>query len=271
MMPSQAISSAAAAACACSSALRPPSMSRSDDDYTLVHHLAQPSLGALHSLSAIPAGLVKVMNGRIQKRKVPGGLISDGQICSKTFNELAARPVPRNGLSLEQGITLEMTYEGSLFTSSVTVPVGAAAAVVLSSFTGATALTSVFDQYRFDQIEVWLEPVAAQGTTVFGNLITAVDLDDVTVPASAAIADRQGAIQGYGGAGRYHKWKPHMAVAVYSGAFTSFANETAGWIDSASPNVQHYGFKTYALTTPVAITYNITVRAVLSFRAPNNS
>jgi len=234
-------------------------------------------LDAKRSLLAVPSGMVKSMNagrsgsrGKALKKK-SGGRARDGAIFSKFFNELAARPVPRNGLSMEQGITLEMEFYdlGFLATSTITNAT-ASSQFSLSNFLGSTALTSVFDQYKFEQVEVWLEPTAAQGSTVFANLITAVDLDDASVP-TAAISDRQGALQGYGGAGRYHKWVPHMAVAVYSGTFTSFANERAGWIDSASPNVQHYGFKSFAVSTPVIVKYDLTVRAVISFRAPNNS
>jgi len=59
-----------------------------------------------------------------------------------------------------------------------------------------------------------------------------------------------------------------MAVAAYSGAFTSYSNLVGGWIDSASPAVQHYGIK---LATPIAtgsIAYTMTARAVVSFRSP---
>lgn len=59
-----------------------------------------------------------------------------------------------------------------------------------------------------------------------------------------------------------------MAVAVYSGAFTSFANAPSSWIDSGSPNVQHYGLKAAVTATAAVQTYNLQVRARVSFRQP---
>lgn len=43
---------------------------------------------------------------------------------------------------------------------------------------------------------------------------------------------------------------PHIAMAAYSGAFTSYANRQKQWIDVASADVIHYGYK-YAVTPPV--------------------
>lgn len=59
-----------------------------------------------------------------------------------------------------------------------------------------------------------------------------------------------------------------MAVAVYSGAFTSFSNAPAGWIDAASPGVQMYGIKTAMTTSTAIIGYTINIKAIVSFRSP---
>lgn len=37
--------------------------------------------------------------------------------------------------------------------------------------------------------------------------------------------------------------RPRIAVAEFSGTFASYGNFKSGWIDSNSPNVQHYGLK----------------------------
>jgi hypothetical protein len=137
----------------------------------------------------------------------------------------------------------------------------------LSSFPNVTEYTNAFDQYRIDQLEVWLELVGNQDAAL-GTLVTAVDLDDANVPTGPTqIQDKQGALVGSGAAMRYHRWVPHVAVAEYSGAFTSYGNVPATWIDTASPGVLHWGFKTAAAAYTVA-SYNLTVRAVISFCAP---
>jgi hypothetical protein len=200
-----------------------------------------------------------------------GKLVKDAQIVSKLFNDVASRPYPVNRMNLDQMIAVELSFTSNPFIStSVTVPIYGAAFFTLSNFSAATQLTAVFDQYRFKQIEVWLEPAAAQGTTVFAPIATAIDLDDANTPTSFGIvSDKPGAIVSQGGAGHYHKWYPHIAVATYSGTFTSYSNEPALWLDCASPAVQHFGFKFAAMTTSTAvIPYVLTVRAILQFRAP---
>jgi len=187
------------------------------------------------------------------------------------FNPIAGRPYPTNHISLEQSIRCEDTAVFTNFTTSVAVGTYAGYYFALASFGAVTAYTAFFDQYRIEQCELWFEPqdVAASGQ-LFANLATCVDLDDANTPATyATVADHQGAMVGGGGAGRYHKWVPHMAVATYSGTFTSYANEPAGWIDCSSPNVQHFGLKVASFPTPAAAqVYTVNVRAVFSFRAP---
>jgi hypothetical protein len=156
-----------------------------------------------------------------------------------------------------------------LLTTSVTVNTYVGLPFTVGDFVGSSSLLAAFDQYKIVQIEAWIEPTAAQGSTVFQPLACAIDLDDANTPTTfSSVSDRIGALVGLGGTGRYLKWRPHVATAVYSGAFTSFANEPSCWIDSASPNVQHYGFKAAALPTVVAVTYEMTYRAVVMFRAP---
>lgn len=222
--------------------------------------LLPPSLEQLHALTATkPSGRFAGKKGRSAK---------NGKIIAKFFNTVGARPSPPVG-SLEQSIRVTLEYTAFMFSTSTTVPTFASSVYTLNNFSSVSAYTNLFDQYRFDTIEVWMEPRAAQGATVFDTLYSVVDLDDGNTPAAVSdVSSKQGALIGEGGAGRYHKWQPHMAVATYSGAFTSYANEPASWIDCASPNVQHFGFKVAASPTPVGILYSQCVRAVVTFRAP---
>jgi len=231
-----------------------------------------PTKSQLQSLTAVPAGLVRA--GALKKRrKMPGKLVKDAQIVSITFDGLGKRPMPRNGLSLEQQITLEMdSYSMSYITASATPGVSTYGGVnfTLGAFVGATALTAVFDQYRIEQVELWLECAVPNSTLSFPEVMSAVDLDDSNTPSTVGqVLDKPGAIATSGPAGHYHKFRPHMAVAAYSGAFTSYTNIPATWIDCNSPNVQHYGLK-LALTSnaATALSYNISFRCVISFRSP---
>jgi len=239
--------------------------------------IEHPNSSPKETLSHLPIGMALLSSasgslghyGKRSKKTKLKPLVKEGQDRSQFFNTLAGRPYPHM-VRLEQQITVVDTYNiGAFITTSITVPVGIGLAFLLNQFAGYTSYTALFDQYRFDQIEVWLEPTAGQSTTLFGPLVTAVDLDDSNNPASlAALQDKQGALVGDGGAGRYHCFRPHVAVAEYSGAFSSFGNIPATWVDASSPAVQHYGFKAVTGPTPASIVYNLSVRAVISFRAP---
>lgn len=158
-----------------------------------------------------------------------------------------------------------------MLTSSVTVPVYSSEVFQLNKFSGYSQYTGLFDQYRFNEIEVWIEPTTSPSTASadVGTCVTAIDLDDTNVPTSvASVEDKQTALSTGGFSGHYHRWKPHMALAAYSGAFTSYDNAPANWIDSASPAVQHYGIKIAVTNTGSVVPYRISVRASVSFRQP---
>jgi len=63
-----------------------------------------------------------------------------------------------------------------------------------------------------------------------------------------------------------HTFVPSVAAAAYSGAFTSYMNVVAPWIESSSSSVQHYGVK-YALTiSPATFAYDVTARVHFQFK-----
>jgi len=232
---------------------------------------------AKKSLTALPAGLAMMSLSRSSaskgKNKKKGHakltrLASEGQPIGVFFNPVAGRPYP-NFTKLEQSITVvDIVNTQAFITTSASVPQYGTLALTLSSFPNVTEYTNVFDQYKIDQIEVWMEPSGSQ-EAVYEELVTCVDLDDANTPTSvASIQDKQGALVGNGVSGRYHRWKPHVAVAEFAGTFTGYGNMPSTWIDTASPAVQHYGFKAAAAPGGTVVTYNLTVRAVISFRAP---
>lgn len=195
--------------------------------------------------------------------------LPDGKVVAKMFNPVATRPYPAL-VSLEQGLTVTLNQTVGLVISSTTLPVYASSAFNLSQFGSASQYTSLFDQYRFEEIEVWIEPLNDSTAVSSTAFVSAIDLDDATTPASfQEVADRQGSLSGTTLSGHYHRWKPHMAVALYSGVFTSFGNEVADWIDVGSPSVQHYGLKVATFGPDgIARTLQMTYRARISFRGP---
>lgn len=220
------------------------------------------------ALIAVPsAALVGTANkmGKRGKKKM-----RSDKLMNVAYNTVASRPIARRILRQPQ-ITVELNIQGTAFTTSNIASVYAGFPIALNVFSNYTEYTQLFDQYKFEELEFWLEPFETQSNAVAlsGTLSSCIDLDDGNTPTTiAGVQDHQGCVVTNGFAGHYHKWKPHMAVAVYSGAFTSFANTPANWIDAASPAVQHYGIKTAITATTAAVPYSYTVKALVSFRSP---
>lgn len=112
-------------------------------------------------------------------------------------------------------------------------------------------LTTVFDQYRIDEVQLIFRPmflaVNMSGSTTFyvPQLYVVVDYDDANTSGYTAAT-----YQAYSNCNvsMYETvsvdFVPHIAVSAYSGSsFNQYQNLTPKWIDTSSPNVQHYGVK----------------------------
>jgi len=155
--------------------------------------------------------------------------------------------------------------------SSTTLSTFTARNFVVSNLGDVTSLAAVFDQYKIERVEVWYTPrhpnASVGPLTNMGLFHTVVDFDDSNVLTTVQQAlDYQNGCFSSGADGHYRTWVPHVAVATYSGAFTSFANEEAPWIDAASQNVQHYGVKTAWTVTDTIYTMDLFVRLHTAWR-----
>jgi hypothetical protein len=165
---------------------------------------------------------------------------------------------------------LQMVNIGSI-TSSASLAVFNGVVFSLSQVDQVSSLIAVFDQYRITEIEVWYMPrtssTSVTGTGNAGLLASVLDYDDGTALTSFASAlDYTNALVSSGVDGHYRRFKPHCAVAAYSGAFTSYANVESPWLDAVSTTVQHYGVKTAWTVTDTAYTQDILARFHVEFR-----
>lgn len=167
--------------------------------------------------------------------------------------------------------TVETLPSFALLTTSTTVPTFAALYFQLSSLPKVAQFSSVFDQYRIDLIEISIEPQISEIITTandVGEYVTAVDIDDANTPSAYLdVCNYANLVQTRGTQGHYHRFKPSVAVAVYSGAFTSFAATTSMWLDCGSPNIQHYGLKAASTAGGVSQVYTANVKMHVSWRA----
>jgi len=223
-------------------------------------------------LTYVPAGMHENTNRVVKpSRKVRKSLkanwAKDGQAISRSFDPVGKIPRVIH-TSLEQQITLQFSTSFSSLTTSTTVPTFFGIVFTLNTLDGYTEFTSAFDQYRIKEVEFAMAPNGTLDGITGGSMRSCVDLDDANTPTSFAQIDaHQGSLLTPMFTGHYHRFVPHFAVAAYSGVFTSFSN-AVGWVDCASPGVQHYGVKVGLSPTSSAVSYLVDVRCTVSFRAP---
>jgi len=192
-------------------------------------------------------------------------LPSDGKTWSILSGPKPASRLPQRVNNVPYRIV--QTYDaGSLLTTSTTTPTFASANFQLNNVDQVTSFQNLFDQYRIDFIELWITPQFASNDTL-SEYSSVIDFDDSGLLTSYAQAsDFSNVVESSLSQGHYRRFKPHVAEAAYSGAFSSFANAVSPWLDCASPSVQHYGLKTAFKATAVASSVNMVVRYHISFR-----
>lgn len=156
---------------------------------------------------------------------------------------------------------------------SSTVPVASYYVFQLSSLANNASFTGLFDQYKVDAIQFRVRPRSSMATINAGvyapPLYLVIDYDNTTALPNVATALQYtscAVVESYQSASR--TFKPHVAVAAYSGAFTAYKNELADWIDCASNTVLHYGVKYYLPVCPATALpeWDVDVDVYLSFR-----
>lgn len=166
--------------------------------------------------------------------------------------------------------TVETLTTTNLITSGV-APVYAGIAFTISAVQDFASFSDVFDQYRINLIEILIQPQVTEVTSVAGDVgsyISVTDVDDANAPTSAAnLGSYPGVVETNGTVSHYHRFVPSVAVAVYSGTFTSFAATTSMWLDCGSSGIQHYGLKVATLPSTAVQTYAYGVRLHCMWRA----
>jgi hypothetical protein len=196
---------------------------------------------------------------------------------SMPFDNTGTMPRMKIYINPNDAISIEATYvAGSFINTSTTIPTFNAVSWTLSGTwrSDYASLASVFDQYKLDSLEVWITPAVTENLTTanntFANLYSVIDYDESAAPSTLTeLTDYQNCISSPIYQGHFHHFQPHIAVAYYGGAFTSFGNTCNQWVDCSSPGVQHYGVKVGATSTPnAAVNISLTMRAIVSFRNP---
>lgn len=192
-------------------------------------------------------------------------------IDGSTWNTTADAPPYVRGLPPNNHIfTVQQLIEvGTVLTTSTSVPTFGVYYFTLSTLPQQATVTALFDQYRVDRIESWITPISQLGNDGTNSRWSSViDLDDETALTTYNSAlEYETCVTTQICDAHYRSWVPGVAIASYSGAFTSYANVRAPWIDCGSTSVRHYGIKLAAEVASTA-SHGITmlVRAHVSFR-----
>jgi len=182
---------------------------------------------------------------------------------------LVLKPANRNIYTTDQ------LYNVGVITSSGTggLEVDNGFSFTFGALDGYASLAAVFDQYRIIQISVTFAPTlnmvtSSSGGVQVGNFYTVIDFDNAATANVAALRQYENCMTTPAYAPQTRTFTPHVALAAYGGAFTSYANEGPKWIDSASTAVQHYGVKTALTSCAVTSTiiYEVTARLVIQLR-----
>jgi hypothetical protein len=192
------------------------------------------------------------------------------QLQSKTWNVLAER-APRSVLPRELDVRPYVFVQdvdfGNAFVTNATGFATYAQMYTLSQVPQQATFTALYDQYRISLIEVWLTPEVQGVQSNSALLLSVIDYDDANTPTNEAYLENyQNMIMTNIQEGHYRVFVPHVAIASYSGTFTSFANMEAPWIDSASNTVAHYGIKAGTTMTNAVIAIGSRVRFTIEFR-----
>lgn len=180
-------------------------------------------------------------------------------------------PYPNQSISKAITRTFVRTVEKTQFTSSLGGATNYALIFKLSDLPNYTEFTALFDQYKFDRVEVDFIPVVTttnSALTVDSMIWTAVDFDDANATTALQIAEYENC-HVYPPTQRFSvDITPRVALAAYAGAFTSYANVGSIWLDVGSPSIEHYGFKVGCNTAGGATqTWKIVCRYMLSFKS----
>jgi len=179
--------------------------------------------------------------------------------------------IQRMRLGANRTFTTAFTYGGNNITGNSTTPTNGALSFQLSNATDYQSWLACFDSYRILQVHLEFVPasIGVTGTTTTNGVIyTCLDYGDATVLDATGILQYDTCQIVNSPQFFERRLVPRVAKALYGGVtFTSYGQDTRPWIDSNSPNVQHYGLKYSQTVTSSAVTsYTVQTTLFVQFR-----
>jgi len=128
----------------------------------------------------------------------------------------------------------------------------------LSAVTNYARYTALFDEFKIDQVEVYITPsVDVSGTSERGVLISAVDINDAYAPSIANLEAQNNSLETNGTIGHYHRFVPSIQNDYAA---------TTPWMNVANATAHWYGLKSSMAVSTSPIYYHYFVRLHVTFR-----
>jgi len=239
---------------------------RSVRPFLLVNELALSKSAPKMKGKNNKANMKKGKNGKmVRKGKSERSRVND--FSEKNISVTSGNPLPAMNAFIRSNQPYNITQELTIttaFSNSTASATFAGFNFLISNLDQTSSLVAVFDQYRIECIEIWLIPQEVNntsGTYGTGLLYSVTDYDDANALTTIGQAnDYTNVMVTPAQDIHYRKFVPHCAVAIFSGAFTSYENVVSPWIDASSTGVQHYGIKVACGVVGAAQNYNLQVR-----------
>jgi len=156
-------------------------------------------------------------------------------------------------------------------TSSTSATVYLGQQFQLSQLPNATAFTTVFDEYRIEEIEYTLQPRANMSTNQqqIAPVGCVLDWDDAVAPTSFDVLRQYATYrQTLGTESFVRRFQPAVSREFYNGPSlpSGQGRIMSPWIDVAFDQVPHYGLKLAISPSPVAVTYDVFTRFKVQLR-----
>jgi hypothetical protein len=191
--------------------------------------------------------------------------VRESLLCQQTSAEPSVRDVILPRVKKNKVYTFMQSTQTQVSSTTGTETDGSLS-FSLSSLGNASSFAAIFDTYRIVGVRVQFIPET--GIISLPSVYTVIDYDDSSATALSALVEYDTLKVAPPGAFFERSLVPRIAVAAYSGAFTSFAQMSNQWIDCGSTGVVFYGLK-YALTATTAVaTYQILTTYTIQFRNP---
>lgn len=188
---------------------------------------------------------------RSSRRNAPRRSAGPARSLARSFHNenVVSDAVLARGSDTSVALRVCKTINKGLVAGSTSAPAFYAYYFTLNDLNESSSFTNLFDQYRITKIQCVFIPLnlmQTAGTTSVTNspMCIVVDYDDASTPASMVVLYNYQNVRFVGCQTRHvFAFKPRIALASYSGSFTSYANVGNTWIDCSSPSVQHYAVK----------------------------